>query len=98
MPRCLFGQGIQRPRAAGLGTARTKGAGRIHRLTGEPRARLRRGLLAAYAYYRDNEAMMDNVLRDRQLGVPVDEGFLRHRAAAKAVLAESFAASGAAAR
>ena len=61
----------------------------------DPRARLRRGLRAAYAYYRDNEAMMDNVLRDRQLGVPVGEGFLRHRAAAKAVLAEPFALRGA---
>lgn len=61
----------------------------------DPSARLRHGLLAAYGYYRAHEAMMNNILRDRELGVPVGDGFLRHRAAAKSVLAEPFAAHGA---
>jgi hypothetical protein len=37
--------------------------------------------------------MMDNLLRDRELGVAVGDGFLRHRAAAKHVLARGFARS-----
>jgi AcrR family transcriptional regulator len=50
--------------------------------------RVRRGLYEAYRYYRRNEQMMDNVLRDRQFGLPVGDGFLRHRAACKDVLAQ----------
>jgi hypothetical protein len=38
--------------------------------------------------------MMANVLRDRDLGIPVGEGFLRHRAAARRVIAEGFAGRG----
>lgn len=56
-----------------------------------PNERLRRGLLACYAYYRRNEGMMANVLRDRELGVAVGDGFLRHRAAARKTLAQAFA-------
>ena len=56
----------------------------------DPEERLRHALPAAYGYYREHEAMMDNVLRDRELGVPVGEGFLRHRAAMKGVLAEGW--------
>lgn len=54
----------------------------------DPDERLRHGLLEAYGYYRRNERMMANVLRDRELGVPVGEGFHLHRAAMKRVLAE----------
>jgi AcrR family transcriptional regulator len=60
----------------------------------DPRERLRRGLLDAYGYYRRNEQMMANVLRDRELGLPVGDGFLRHRAAAKRVLAKAFGVRG----
>jgi AcrR family transcriptional regulator len=60
----------------------------------DPRERLRRGLLDAYGYYGRNEQMMANVLRDRELGLPVGDGFLRHRAAAKRVLAEVFGVRG----
>lgn len=41
---------------------------------------------------------MANVLRDRELGVPVGEGFLRHRTAAKQTLAQAFHARGGARR
>ncbi len=58
----------------------------------DPQERLRNGLLQAYRYYRRNEPMMDNVLRDRELGLPVGEGFLHHRAAAKQALAQGFGA------
>lgn len=56
----------------------------------DPRKRLHRGLSQAYAYYRRNEEMMANALRDRELGLPVGDGFLRHRAAAKEALAAAF--------
>jgi len=60
----------------------------------DPNERLRRGLLVCYEYYRRNEQMMANVLRDRELGVPVGDGFLRHRAAAKQTLGEAFGVRG----
>jgi AcrR family transcriptional regulator len=60
----------------------------------DPRERLRRGLLDVYGYYRRNEQMMANVLRDRELGVPVGDGFLRHRAAGKQILAQAFGVRG----
>lgn len=59
------------------------------------RERLREGLCQVYAYYRRNEEMMANTLRDRELGLPVGGGFLRHRAAAKEALATAFAGGGA---
>lgn len=64
----------------------------------DPAQRLRHALLDLYAYYRSNEQMMSNVLRDRQLGLPVGDGFLRHRAAAKLALAQTFAGAEAARR
>jgi AcrR family transcriptional regulator len=57
----------------------------------DPQARLRRGLHDCYRYYRRHSQLLENVLRDRRLGLPVGEGFLRHRAAAKHVLAAGFA-------
>ena len=60
----------------------------------DPHERLRRALVDAYGYYRQNEQMMANVLRDRALGVPDGDGFLRHRALAKRTLAEPFAVRG----
>ena len=39
----------------------------------DPHERLRHGLVAAYRYYRRNERMMANVLRDRDLGIPVGD-------------------------
>ena len=56
----------------------------------DPQERLRHGLLQAYGYFRRNEQMMANALRDRELGLPVGEGFLRHRAAARRALASAF--------
>lgn len=56
----------------------------------DPRERLRHGLFEAYAYYRHNQQMMGNALRDRELGLPVGDGFLRHRAAAKEALSTGF--------
>lgn len=56
----------------------------------DPRERLHHGLAAAYRYYRRNEQMMANVLRDREFGIPVGDGFLRHRAVAKATLGDGF--------
>jgi AcrR family transcriptional regulator len=56
----------------------------------DPHERLRHGLAATYRYYRRNERMMANVLRDRELGIPVGDGFLRHRAVAKKTLADAF--------
>jgi AcrR family transcriptional regulator len=48
--------------------------------------RLRRALEDVYVYYRANEAMLANVLRDRELGLPVGDGVLALRAAAVRVL------------
>lgn len=57
----------------------------------DPHARLRIGLAEAYAYYRGNEAMLANVLRDAELlGPPVGVGFLRHRGEMLAVLAQGW--------
>src|SRR5581483_2663605 len=52
-----------------------------------PRERIHRALEQCYRYYRRNEQLLANVLRDRELGFPVGEGFLRHRAAATQALA-----------
>ncbi len=55
-----------------------------------PRERIHRALEQCYRYYRRNEQLLANVLRDRELGLPVGEGFLRHRAAARQTLARGF--------
>jgi AcrR family transcriptional regulator len=56
-----------------------------------PRERLRIALAEAYAYYRRNEAMMANVLRDSEvMGPPVGAEFLRHRSEMLAVLAQGW--------
>jgi AcrR family transcriptional regulator len=56
----------------------------------DPHERVRHGLRACYRYYRANEAMIGNVLRDRDAGLHVGDGFLNHRAAAANSLAKSF--------
>lgn len=56
----------------------------------DPERRLRCALEQCYRYYRRNQQLMANVLRDRELGLPVGEGFLRHRAATKQTLARGF--------
>ncbi|SRR5579883_1256647 len=55
----------------------------------DPVERLRTGLAAAYAYFRENEAMMASVLRDAEI-MSVGGGFLRHRAAMAEVLAKGW--------
>lgn len=50
------------------------------RAIADPARRLRTGLAAAYAYFRANEAMMANVLRDAEV-MPVGGGFLQLRRA-----------------
>lgn len=55
----------------------------------DPQVRLRRGLGEAYAYYRRNEAMIANVLRDAAF-VPVGGGFIEHRARMLEALAEGW--------
>jgi AcrR family transcriptional regulator len=55
----------------------------------DPEARLRVGLAASYAYYRENEAMMSRVLRDAEL-VPVGGGFLRYQEEAIRALAQGW--------
>lgn len=57
---------------------------------GDPRASVRHGLLQVYRYYRRHQQLIANVLRDRELGLPVGEGFIRHRAACKQALAAGF--------
>ncbi len=54
----------------------------------DPGERVAHGLLQVYRYYRRHQRLIANVLRDRELGLPVGEGFLRHRAACRQVLAE----------
>ena len=56
----------------------------------DPEQRLRCALEQCYGYYRRNQQLMANVLRDRELGLPVGEGFLRHRAAATKALVRGF--------
>jgi len=57
----------------------------------DPPKRLRTALADVYAYYRRNEAMMANVLRDADvMGPPVGVGFLRHRNEMLAVLAQGW--------
>jgi hypothetical protein len=51
---------------------------------------VRHGLLEVYRYYRRHQRLIANVLRDRELGLPVGEGFIRHRAACRRVLASGF--------
>lgn len=58
----------------------------------DPHKRLRRALHDCYRYYRRHQQLIEHVLRDRELGLPVGEGFLQHRAAAGRVLAAAFAA------
>lgn len=55
----------------------------------EPAERLRTGLAAAYSYFRENEAMLANVLRDAEI-MPVGGGFLRLRAAMTEALAKGW--------
>ncbi len=57
----------------------------------DPWVRLRSGLAEAYAFYRRNEALMSNVLRDAAaMGPPVGVGILKHRAAMLEVLARGW--------
>lgn len=57
---------------------------------GDLRERVHHGLLAVYRYYRHHQRLISNVLRDRELGLPVGEGFIRHRAACKRALTAGF--------
>ncbi len=57
----------------------------------DPVERLNHALIDVYGYYRRHRPMIGNVLRDRELGLPVGDGFLRHRAASKKTLAHGFA-------
>ncbi len=57
----------------------------------DPWVRLRSGLAEAYAFYRRNEALMSNVLRDAAvMGPPVGVGILKHRATMLEVLARGW--------
>jgi len=57
----------------------------------DPWVRLRSGLAEAYAYYRRNEGLMSNVLRDAEvMGPPVGVGILKHRAEMLEVLARGW--------
>jgi AcrR family transcriptional regulator len=56
----------------------------------DPERRLSSALEQCYRYYRRHEGLIDNVLRDRELGIPVGDGFLNHRTAARRTLAEGF--------
>jgi AcrR family transcriptional regulator len=56
----------------------------------DSQARVRHGLIQVYGYYRRHQQLISNVLRDRELGLPVGEGFIRHRAACKQALADGF--------
>jgi AcrR family transcriptional regulator len=59
----------------------------------DPVERLRTGLAAAYAYFRENAALMGNVLRDAEV-LPVGSGFFRLRAAMTEVLAQGWEHAG----
>ncbi len=57
----------------------------------DPWVRLRSGLAEAYTFYRRNEAIMSNVLRDAEvMGPPVGVGILKHRAEMLEVLARGW--------
>lgn len=60
----------------------------------DPRQRVRHGLEACYGYYRRHQQTIANVLRDRELGVPVGDGLVNLRAVAKRALADAFAVTG----
>lgn len=55
----------------------------------DPTQQLLTGLAAAYAYFRENEGLMANVLRDAEI-MPVGGGFVRLRAAMTEVLAQGW--------
>jgi AcrR family transcriptional regulator len=58
------------------------------RVVADPLDRIELALEQCYRYYRRHHRMIENVLRDREQGVPVGDGFIRHRALAKRVLLE----------
>ena len=59
----------------------------------DPGKRLNDALKAYYGYYRQHQQTIANILRDRELGVPVGDGLINHRATAKRALKNAFTVS-----
>ena len=59
----------------------------------DPQQRIHHALEACYGYYRQHQQAIANILRDRELGIPVGDGLINHRALAKRSLANGFRVS-----